>query len=185
MPGDKRSRIVQAAASVMHERGFNQATLADIAQRAQVPVGNFYYYFKTKDAIGEAVVAQYASRYLELRADWERHSDPRRRIAACIDAGLAERDVLARYGCPIGTLNAELNKQASPLADHAGCIFAELLTWLTEQFRALGHTAKQARALAVHVLSAAQGAALLAHVFNDPEIAAGEAQHLKKWIKTL
>jgi hypothetical protein len=37
---------------------------------------------------------------------------------------------------PIGTLNAELQKQASPLADHAGCIFADLLTWLTDQFRA-------------------------------------------------
>jgi TetR/AcrR family transcriptional regulator, transcriptional repressor for nem operon len=131
------------------------------------------------------VVAQYASRYMQLRAEWERHNDPRRRIVAFIDTTAADRDVLACYGCPIGTLNAELQKQASPLADHAGCIFADLLTWLTDQFRAFGQPARQARVLAVHVLSAVQGAALLTHVFNDPDLVTGEAQHLKKWIQTL
>ena len=185
VPSDKCTRLVEAAASVVHEQGFNESTLADIAQRAGVPPGNVYYYFKTKDAIGEAVVAQYALRYQQLRADWERHNDPRRRIVAFIDTNVAERDVLACYGCPIGTLNAELHKRASPLADHAGCIFADLLTWLAEQFRALGRPAGQARVLAVHVLSAVQGVALLAHVFNDPDLVTDEAQHLKKWIQTL
>ena len=185
MARDKRTRLVEAAASVVHEQGFNQSTLADIAQRADVPLGNVYYYFKTKDAIGEAVVAQYASRYAQLRADWERHNDPRRRIMAFIDTNVAERDVLACYGCPIGTLNAELHKQTSPLAGHAGCIFADLLSWLAEQFRAVGRPARQARALAVHVLSAVQGSALLAQVFNDPGLVTGEAHHLKKWIQTL
>jgi AcrR family transcriptional regulator len=169
----------------VHQQGFNRSTLADIAERAEVPLGNVYYYFKTKDAIGEAVVARYAARYQQFRADWERHDDPRRRIAAFIDTNVAERAVLADYGCPIGTLNAELHKQASPLADHAGGIFADLLTWLAEQFRALGRSAKRARVLAVHVLSAVQGMALLAHVFNDPDLVDGEAQHLKKWIQTL
>ena len=36
--------------------GFRESSLADIAKAAHVPVGNVYYYFKTKEELGEAVV---------------------------------------------------------------------------------------------------------------------------------
>jgi AcrR family transcriptional regulator len=182
---DKRDRLVQAAAAVVHERGFNRSTLADIAERAEIPVGNVYYYFKTKEAIGEALVGQYAAIYYVARVEWERHADPRKRIAAFIDANVSDRDVLAKSGCPIGTLNAELCKEPSPLADNAARLFADLLGWLSDQFAALGRPPKQARGLAVHVLSAVQGVALLAHTFNDPDLVTDEAKHLKKWIQSL
>ena len=45
----KRERLVAAACLVLHEQGVERTTLADIAQAADVPVGNVYYYFKTKD----------------------------------------------------------------------------------------------------------------------------------------
>ena len=38
------------------EQGIEKTTLADIAQAADVPVGNIYYYFKTKDELVRAVV---------------------------------------------------------------------------------------------------------------------------------
>jgi TetR/AcrR family transcriptional regulator, transcriptional repressor for nem operon len=53
---DKRVRLVDAAKALIHRQGFNLTTLADIAQEADVPLGNVYYYFKTKEAIGEAVI---------------------------------------------------------------------------------------------------------------------------------
>jgi AcrR family transcriptional regulator len=39
--------------SLAHRNGFRDTSLADIAEAAHVPVGNLYYYFKTKE---EAVV---------------------------------------------------------------------------------------------------------------------------------
>ena len=53
---DKRVRLIEAAKVLIHQKGFNQTTLADIAQEADVPLGNVYYYFKTKEAIGDAVI---------------------------------------------------------------------------------------------------------------------------------
>ena len=53
---DKRSRLFEAAGDLFHRQGFNQTTLADIARSADVPLGNVYYYYKTKGQIGEAVV---------------------------------------------------------------------------------------------------------------------------------
>lgn len=55
---DKRSRLIRAAAELSHAHGLGTISLADIAQSADVPLGNVYCYFKTKGAIGEAVVAE-------------------------------------------------------------------------------------------------------------------------------
>jgi hypothetical protein len=53
---DKRSRLVSAAVGLAYQNGFGATSLADIAREAEVPLGNVYYYFKTKDDIGEAIV---------------------------------------------------------------------------------------------------------------------------------
>jgi TetR/AcrR family transcriptional regulator, transcriptional repressor for nem operon len=45
--------------SVLYEQGIEKSTLADIAVAAEVPLGNVYYYFKTKDALVSAVIESY------------------------------------------------------------------------------------------------------------------------------
>ena len=55
---NKRMRLIQSAVKLTHRHGFRTTSLADIAEEAKVPVGNVYYYFKTKDEIGEAIVQQ-------------------------------------------------------------------------------------------------------------------------------
>lgn len=59
-PSGKRERLAAAAAQVLHTQGIAQTTLADIAQAAEVPVGNVYYYFKTKDQLVEAAIDAHA-----------------------------------------------------------------------------------------------------------------------------
>ena len=75
---DKRSRLIQTAVKLAYQHGFRTTSLADIAEAAKVPVGNVYYYFKTKDEIGEAIVEQ---RLLELRTlqeQWDQRGSPER-----------------------------------------------------------------------------------------------------------
>src|SRR5258708_5168839 len=52
---DKRTRLNETAMKLAYRNGFRETSLADIAQAAHVPVGNVYYYFKTKEELGEAV----------------------------------------------------------------------------------------------------------------------------------
>ncbi|MEW2384004.1 hypothetical protein AB0873_18215 [Micromonospora sp. NPDC047707] len=139
---------------------------------------------KTKDALGEALVAQHAGRYATLRAQWERAGDARSRLVAFVRMTADNRAELARSGCPVGTLCAELHKAGGPLADQAGAIFAELLGWLEEQFRALGRDA-EATDLAVHLLSALQGVSLIAHSLDDPGHIDRETARLISWLHTL
>src|SRR5579859_8153555 len=162
---DKRERLIQTTVTLVHQQGFHQTTLADIARQAQVPLGTVYYFFKTKEAIGEALVDHYLQMYRELCQQWDSSPDPRARLLAFLQTMLGDRQLLAQSGCPIGTLCSELHKQEGPLAHQASGIFDELLAWLATQFQALGK-GEQSRDLAVHLLSAVEGAILLAQSFH-------------------
>ncbi len=60
-----RSRILEAALSVFRERGFERATMREIAAEAGVAVGAAYYYFDSKDAL---VMAFYERAAGEMQA---------------------------------------------------------------------------------------------------------------------
>jgi AcrR family transcriptional regulator len=180
-PADKRVRLVDAAVALAYEQGFHRTTLGEIAERADVPLGNVYYYFRTKKAIGLALVEQQAVEYRLLRVQWDELSDPRERLAAFVQMTMDRRRELARSGCPIGSLCSELCKQDGPLGEQASRLFAEWLGWLADQFRALGKR-QESSDLALHLLSALQGATLLTHSFGAPRYVEREARHLMSWI---
>jgi AcrR family transcriptional regulator len=62
---ETRARILEAALAVFRERGFERATMREIATAAEVAVGAAYYYFDSKDAI---VMAFYERSQGEMRA---------------------------------------------------------------------------------------------------------------------
>ncbi|MDH5192012.1 MAG: TetR/AcrR family transcriptional regulator, partial [Gammaproteobacteria bacterium] len=46
-----RQHIVDVADNLFYQKGYNQTSFTDIAEASEIPRGNFYYYFKTKDEI--------------------------------------------------------------------------------------------------------------------------------------
>jgi TetR/AcrR family transcriptional repressor of nem operon len=183
-PAAKRERIVDTAERLVREHGYAGTSLADISRESGVPLGNLYYYFKTKDAIGSALV----EKMLRLRANdrlrWDAELAPRERILAYLQWSLASRASIARSGCPIGSLCSELQKEPGPLAEQATGIFTVYLQWLEAQFRLLGKGA-ESRELAFHLVSAVQGASLLANAFHDPRRLKRECDRLKSWVEAL
>ena len=180
----KRLRLLEAANKLVHQQGFNQTTLADIAKAADVPLGNVYYYFKTKEDLGHALIEHRVSFYQSLIASWEKTPDPKKRILALILEVESQRDVLACSGCPIGSLCQELHKDGGPLADKAASLLAAILSWSEQQFRLLGK-GEQSADLALHVLTVLQGASLLTHSFNQPDLIMRETARLKEWLDAL
>src|ERR1700719_2963667 len=184
IPIDKRSRLVSAAVGLAYQNGFGATSLADIARKAEVPLGNVYYYFKTKDEIGEAIVEL---RLAQLSAQRQRRNEagsPKDRLCACVQGVFENKEFLAQRGCAVATFCSELHKAGGSVATRATKIFAQQLAWIESQFRALGK-GKDSKGLAVHLLSALQGASVLAHTFHDPGLVATETKRLKSWIRTL
>src|SRR6202051_612658 len=181
---DKRTRLVETATKLAQKRGFRETSLADIAEAASVPVGNVYYYFKTKDELGEAVVEQRLAEFRAFREEMDRLSSPKERLFAFMESIHRNREQLARGGCPLGGLCTELHKEGGALAKKSAALFTEPMRWLEEQFRAVGHE-KDSRELAVHFFSAFQGMAAVALGADDREVVVMETKRLKDWIRTL
>jgi AcrR family transcriptional regulator len=160
-----------------------KTTLADIAAAAEVPLGNVYYYFKTKNDLLRAVVETHLDEASALLTAIEAaHDAPRERLKALFGALAGQGELIARYGCPHGSLCLELDKRA----DGPG-LAAELMTvpidWAARQFQAIGRP--DARDLAVQVIASYQGTALLTSTLRDPDLMTREALRVAQWIDTL
>jgi TetR/AcrR family transcriptional regulator, transcriptional repressor for nem operon len=180
----KRERLVTAARRVLYQHGLEKTTLADIAAEADVPLGNVYYYFKTKDALVSAVIESYQHSYGKLSAELNQYEGPVGRLKALVRALIAWQDQLASYGCPIGSLSCELDKREDDdLRSDAGAILAGLIDWAEVQFRAMGR--RDARELAVALIAAYEGIALLAATLREPSLISAEGDRLNRWIDSL
>src|SRR5438132_13961630 len=89
---DKRSRLVSAAVGLAYQNGFGATSLADIAREAEVPLGTVYYYFKTKDDIGDAIGELRLAQLCERRQRWHEVGSPKDRPCACAPARRAHKD---------------------------------------------------------------------------------------------
>jgi AcrR family transcriptional regulator len=182
-PG-KRDRLIAAASQLLHQHGVEKTTLVDIARAADVPAGNVYYYFKTKDDIIAAVVQAHVQQSkATLARIASTHRTPKSRLKTLVGELTRQSELITQYGCPHGSLCSELDKRpGSP--DFA---LAELMRvpieWAEEQFRALGRP--DAHDLAVNLLAIYQGSALLTNTFRDPDILTREARRLNRWIDAL
>ena len=182
-PAGKRERLVAAACRVLHEQGVERTTLADIALAADVPVGNVYYYFKTKDQLVEAAIKAHGSNLEAALSALDRRRTPQGRLKGLIRLWMDQRELSARYGCPFGTLACELDKRTDGLDRTAAEVLGILTDWAERQFRSLGQA--DARDLAVALVASYQGISLLANTFRDPELMVREGRRLERWIDSL
>ncbi|MER6028798.1 TetR/AcrR family transcriptional regulator [Streptomyces sp. NPDC001851] len=178
--GGKRERLVQAAVQVFHEQGVERTTLGDIARTAEVPLGNVYYYFKTKDQLVEAAVDAHCARLGALTARLDALPDPAARLKELVAGWVGERATAARFGCPFGTLATELAKRDDGPDQAAAKAVRALLDWVESQFTQLGRA--DAAALAVELVAAHQGISVLTHTLRDPGLMAAQGERLREWI---
>lgn len=161
-----RATIIAAADDLFYRQGYAATSFADIATTVGISRGNFYYHFKTKDEILDAVIAERAARTKALLAQWEAESTT---PAAClhrfVDIFVVNRAKIMRHGCLVGTLCAELAKLDHAALPDAGAIFTLFRHWLARHLEALGCPEPDAQAL--HLLARSQGIATLASTFHD------------------
>lgn len=182
-PG-KRERLAAAAVELAYRQGYRKTTLAELADESGVPLGNIYYYFRTKDDIGNAVLDRRQADFAAMRERLAALESPLARLSAFVEMTMANAPVVAERGCPMGSLSAELLKDGGELAKRARSLLAEPMAWMAEQFTAMGHEA-DAEDLALQLQSALQGASLLAQNFGEPGPLQREGRRLLAWLREL
>jgi TetR/AcrR family transcriptional regulator, transcriptional repressor for nem operon len=181
-PG-KRQRLVAGARQVIHQQGVEKTTIADIARVAEVPVGNVYYYFKTKDELVDATIESLAADVRAQLESLEHHRTPQARLKALVRALTAQSELAADYGCPMGSLCSELDKRPGGTDRQCSELLRLPVAWAEQQFKEMGR--RDARDLAVALIASYQGIALLTNTFRDPGLMAREGRRLGRWIDSL
>lgn len=180
----KRERLVNAAQTLFHHQGVYRTTLADVAHTAEVPLGNVYYHFRTKDSLIAAVIEAHVTDLQTRFAQWDQEPDVRQRIIAFLEAEATHATEFTRFGCPYGSLTQELDKGDAPLAPAAAQLFQVQLAWLETQFRLLGMEA-EAHQRAVELLAAVQGTLVLTSALRAPDVLSTQLARLAAQVRKL
>ena len=68
MKTDTKTRILKAGARIVHTKGYLGTGIQEIAEAAKIPKGSFYFYFKSKEEFGLALIDYYRE-LIEARMD--------------------------------------------------------------------------------------------------------------------
>ena len=182
----KKERLVQGARMVLYAQGVEKTTIADVATAADVPLGNVYYYFKTKDDLVKAAIDAHAQEIQAKLAGFEESNrTPKTRLKAFVREWIEQADMAAQYGCPHGSLCAELDKGDGALGEEAAKLIELIVDWNERQFKEMGFNKREAHENAMELVASFQGAALLANTYGDPGIVVRQSKRSERWIDSL
>jgi TetR/AcrR family transcriptional regulator, transcriptional repressor for nem operon len=163
---EKHKKILTQAARLFRERGFNGAGVADIMKAAGLTHGAFYAHFASKDALEaealEHAFAQSGRAVYKLTAN---ASDPKATFLASY-LSAAHRDHPGS-GCAIAALGPEIARD-SPARGPFTLQVKRMIEGMVGRFR--WRRKSDARREAIHLLSAAVGALVLARAVDDREL---------------
>lgn len=179
-----RDRIIEAANHLFYTKGYNQTSIADVADSTGITKGNLHYHFHSKEELLDAIINYRRELYTRQLALWDKqYHAPKEKLDCFVNMLLNQETELVRYGCPIGSLNVELGKFQETLQEKSLELFDLFQQWLEKIFRQLNK--KNSKSLSQHLLAMAQGAALMAYVYDDTKILRNECKNIKEWIATL
>ncbi len=188
-----RTKLVDAAFSVIREKGYSATTVDDLCRAAGVTKGAFFHHFKSKEDLGVAAADHWASvtsGFFEA-ARYHRHPDPLDRVLGYVDF---RKEILqgelAEFTCLVGTMVQETYGSNPAIRDacwrsiggHAAVIEADI----AEAMRHYGLDGDfSATSLALHTQAVIQGAFILAKSKDSASIDADSISHLRRYIELL
>ena len=180
---NNRLLILQAADHLFHVRGYNQTSFSDISDETGIPKGNFYYYFKTKEDILEAVVDSRVTLFKQMLEKCESAAqDPLERLVMFTKMLVNNEDELITYGCPVGSLSSELAKDSQVLQTKARAVFEVVRDWLGEQFSEMGFSDSSEKAM--DMLARMQGVSIMACTFKDRDFLHKSVDDIENWLRS-
>ena len=179
----RRERLIDACVALFHERGFGSTTIAQIAERAEVPQGGVYYHFPSKQDMIEAAAEAHARQVQGMLDGLDAaHASPRARVATFLHLTASWADERARLGCPAAALVCDASREDRALVAAASAALRLSTAWIASQASACGLSEARAGALARHVTCVVQGSYVLGHALSDPGVIHDEIARLRAWV---
>lgn len=188
-----RSKLLNAALTLIREKGYGATTVDELCAAAKVTKGAFFHHFKSKEDLAVAAAQHWSTITTQFfqSAPYQKIEDPLERLLGYIDF---RRDIiqgdLAEFTCLVGTMVQEAYESNPSIRE--AC-----------QKSIFGHSADVARdieaakrkyvpnaewdskSLALHTQAVIQGSFILAKSDQNAAIAADSITHLRRYLEFL
>jgi TetR/AcrR family transcriptional repressor of nem operon len=184
-----RDQILNAAARLIHVQGYQSTSLDDVLRESGVGKGNFYYYFKSKEDLGYAIIDRITQAFVERSlgpAFADTDADPVTQIHAFFDRVLeAQRLRKCVGGCVMGNLASELSDVHEGFRQRLASIFDLWRVHLAEavsrgQARGRLRADVDASRVAQFLVAGLEGSILLSKVTKDITVMERCVEELKR-----
>lgn len=168
-PKTRSDEILDAAEKMARTGGYNGFSFREIAKAVGIKAASVHYHFPGKNDLGAAIAKRYTDRFLEGLGDPE---DPARKpdqlLSRYVEAyrhALVEDQLM----CLCGILGAEVAYLPDKVAAETRVFFERNVDWLVRviERRPQGGGDSGARARALHMIAALEGAMILARTLGD------------------
>lgn len=191
--GGARQRLLDAALSLIREKGYSATPVDELCAQAGVTKGAFFHHFTSKEALAVAAVSHWSeiTGALFQTAPYHRHSDPLDRVLGYLDFRKAIlKGEISEFTCLAGTMLQEIYRTnpdirdacAASICGHAAKIEADIAEAM-KRYRI--RATWTAESLALHTQVVLQGAFILAKAKGGAAIAAASIDHLHRYIELL
>jgi len=188
-----RQKLLDAARSLIREKGYSSTSVDELCIQAGVTKGAFFHHFKSKEALAVAAANHWSDTTAILfgSAPYQQHGDPLHRVLGYLDfRKKLLKGEIAEFTCLLGTLvqeiygtNPEIREACeASLSGHAATVEADIAQAMKHYRLRVPWTAKS---LALHTQAVLQGAFVLAKATGGAAIAAASIDHLRRYIELL
>jgi len=194
-----RQKLLDAALSLIREKGYSSTSVDDLCTEAGVTKGAFFHHFKSKDALAVAAAnhwSEITGVFFET-APYHQHSDPLDRVLGYLEFRKAIlTGEIAEFTCLVGTMvqeiygtNPDIREACeASISAHAAKVAADIAEAMKRYRIRAPWTAES---LALHTQAVLQGAFILAKAKAKAKakggaaIAAASIDHLHRYIELL
>jgi TetR/AcrR family transcriptional repressor of nem operon len=171
-----REAVLTAATRLMGVHGYRNTSLDEVLRESGVGKGNFYYYFRSKEELGYAILDQFIDAFLErtLKPCFSGDSPgPLHQISCFLDrVREIQRERNCVGGCPLGNLAAELSDLHEGFRGRLNGVFSawrDRLTGALRHAQERGHVRPECHpeAVAHFLVAALEGAMLMTKLTKD------------------
>jgi TetR/AcrR family transcriptional regulator, transcriptional repressor for nem operon len=192
-PGGARSKLLDAAISIIRKKGYAASSVEELCARAGVTKGAFFHHFPSKDSLAIAAVNQWTDRTAAVfaAAPYHRFDDPLERVLGYLDFRKAMlRGDVAEFTCLAGTMvqeaygtHPEIRRACEASIDsHAAKVESDIADAMKRHHLCAPWTAAS---LARYTQAVLQGSFILAKSQGDATVAEASIDHLHRYIEVL